>query len=63
MTAIEAEGETFDWFAEGGYIDDCFWLRSPYSDIDYLFFYYDYGYDLDYYADGSYPVYPAFVIG
>ena len=63
MTAIEAEGETFDWFAEGGYIDDWFWLRSPCSDRDNSFFSYFCGdYDISH-ANCSYPVYPAFVIG
>ena len=63
MTAIEAEGETFDWFAEGGYIDDCFWFRSPDSNFDCSFFGYNYGSDIYDSADISLPVYPAFVIG
>lgn len=63
MTAIEAEGETFDWFAEGGYIDDWFWLRSPYSDLEDCFFGCGFGGDSLYGADYSNPVYPAFVIG
>ena len=63
MTAIEAEGETFDWFAEGGCIDRWFWLRSPRSNYVTLFFGYGNGsgsYDT---AHRSYSVYPAFVIG
>ena len=63
MTAIEAEGETFDWFAEGGYIDDWFWLRSPDSNSESDFFCYYYGHYYNDYADSSGPVYPAFVIG
>ena len=62
MTAIEAEGETFDWFAEGGCIDRWFWLRSPRSNYVTLFFGYGNGsgsYDI---AHRSYSVYPAFVI-
>lgn len=62
MTAIEAEGETFDWFAGDGYVDRWFWLRSPRSEYVTLFFGYDCGgssYDI---ADRSYSVYPAFVI-
>ena len=63
MTAIEAEGETFDYFAEGGYIDDYLWLRSPYSDNERDFFIYDYGSSNYDNASRSNPVYPAFVIG
>ena len=63
MTAIEAEGETFDWFAEGGYIDGWFWLRSPNSDNGDDFFIYSYGSDDRGIAYCSYSVYPAFVIG
>ena len=62
MTAIEAEGETFDYFAEGGYIHDWFWLRSPYPIDEDLFFYYDYGTYNGNNAYSSNPVYPAFVI-
>ena len=67
MTAIETEGETFDWFAEGGYIDGWFWLRSPYSNYVTLFF--GYGHSSGSHGSGSYDtaycsysVYPAFVI-
>ena len=63
MTAIEAEGETFDWFAEGGYIDGGFWLRSPSSDYYSDFFCYNRGINDGGCAGGSVPVYPAFVIG
>ena len=62
MTAIEAEGETFDYFAEGGYIDDWLRLRSPDSYLENVFFGYYYGSNDDNIAYGSYPVYPAFVI-
>ena len=63
MTAIEAEGETFDYFAEGGYIDDWFWLRSPNSGNYDYFFYYDCGTYSNNIAYSSDPVSPAFVIG
>jgi hypothetical protein len=62
MTAIEAEGETFDWFAGDGYINDWFWLRSPSSGLESCFLGCDHGsYDTDS-ADLSISVYPAFVI-
>ena len=63
MTAIEAEGETFDYFAEGGYIDGWFWLRSPTSNHNYTFAYYNYGIDGNDHAYDSNPVCPVFVIG
>ena len=63
MTAIEAEGETFDYFAESGYIDDWFWLRSPYSYNDDHFFLFYYGVNDCYGACDGNSVYPAFVIG
>ena len=63
MTAIEAEGETFNYFAEGGYIDGWFWLRSPTSNHNYTFAYYNYGIDGNDHAYDSNPVCPAFVIG
>ena len=62
-TAIEAEGETFDYFSEGCSIDGGFWLRSPYSQFNNIFFYYSYGGYYDGLASFSRPVYPAFVIG
>ena len=63
MTAIEAEGNTFDYFAEGGYIDDWFWLRSPRSNTANSFFSYHYGhYNYAIAYSGTF-VYPAFVIG
>ena len=64
IDALNAEGTTYEWFANGGYIDFYFWLRSPYSDSVNYFFSYYYG-DLvgDGIADFENTVCPAFVIG
>jgi len=62
ITEIEAEGETFDWFADDGYVDDWFWLRSPYSRCYEDFFCYGRGDEYHVNAYDSRPVYPAFVI-
>ena len=63
LNAINSEGTTYDWFINGGYIDNSFWLRSPYSWTNEGFFYYICG-DLDS-SIANYEdfVYPAFVIG
>lgn len=62
MTAIEAEGETFDYFASSNFIDDWLWLRSSYSNGEDRFFYCSYGSDGNYSAHSSNSVYPVFVI-
>ena len=64
MTAIEAEGETFDYFAEGAHIVDMCWLRSPQSDTNHNFFISDY--DCPFYdtadSDNGRVACPVFVI-
>ena len=59
---LETEGTTYTWF-ESNTVDGWFWLRSPYSDGNHIFFFYGDG-DLDYSgAYGECTVCPAFVIG
>ena len=61
--AIEAEGETFDYFADGNYFDVRYWLRSPNSRYQSEFFLCLYGTSYDYLsAFANIGVQPAFVI-
>ena len=67
MATIETEGETFDWFEDGGSIHNSFWLRSPLSTGNQAFIEYRSGgwYNRDDYCTAHYSnrcVYPAFVI-
>ena len=62
MNALNSEGSTYTWFATNT-VDDCFWLRSPYSGNDGYFFIYGYGNLDSYRADRGNTVCPAFVIG
>ena len=63
MTAIEAEGKTFDYFAEGNSLGNFFWLRSPNSNGETSFFIYNRGYSGSDVARAHYYACPAFVIG
>ena len=62
-TIFNEEGTAYEWFVKGGFVDDCFWLRSPYSGANSVFLRYDYAYLDTYHANNEYTVCPAFVIG
>ena len=62
MNALNSEGSTYTWFATNT-VGDYFWLRSPRSDIDDVFFDYNYGGLGSGIASYGVTVCPAFVIG
>ena len=62
MNALNSEGSTYTWFATNT-VGDYFWLRSPRSDIDDVFFDYGYGGLGSGIASYGVTVCPAFVIG
>ena len=63
MDALNAEGTTYQWFADGNTISGYFWLRSPNSNYYDRFFDYNGGNLEDLTALSIGFVYPAFVIG
>ena len=63
MNAIDNEGESYEWFKNGGYINGFVWLRSPDSNTETNFFVWELGnIDCDN-ANIEYCTCPAFVIG
>lgn len=63
MNALNKEGTTYEWFTNVSCIGLYFWLRSPYSDRDDSFLFYDDDNFMYYYTTTYHTVRPAFVIG